>query len=158
MNDAKLIEIEEEKTDPHQLANICYNLQYQSPFDFLFYCYYAFPTDFPDDIKWIFGTDYFTKVIEPEAKEEIGEILFKNNVEKVITFNKGIFNLISKNPVKNYIRQLTQGEIIESKITKIDRNIPIFLTYPTGWRYHKNFKQLRINNITTIRAAINRTG
>jgi hypothetical protein len=158
MNDASLIKISGEHPEPHQLADICFKLRYESPFDFLFYCYYSFPTDFPDDIERIFGTDYFRKVVEPETEREFIEILRENDVGKVITFNKGIFNLISKDTVEHYVGQLMQGKIIESKIRGIDRDIPVFLTYPTGWRYHKDYEQLRISNLTAIRAIICRTG
>ena len=77
------------------------------------------------------------KFIEPEAIDEFRKTIQETSVEAVVTFNKGIFNLVSKDRIERYIERLMEGELIQSQIKGIDRNIPIFLTFPTGWRYHK---------------------
>ena len=47
MGDAGWLSITEENCNPKQLADICVKAKYQGPFELIFNCYYAFPTDFP---------------------------------------------------------------------------------------------------------------
>jgi hypothetical protein len=139
---------------PKQLVDICLKAEYPGPFEFIFYCYYAFPTDYPEHICKIFGKEFFTQVIEPEASDEFKKIIRETSVEAVVTFNKGIFNLVSKDKIVRYIKRLINGELIRSQIKDIDRDVPIFLTFPTGWRYHKEYKKYRKDSLDTIRTAI----
>ena len=113
MKESGLLPIDKENRFPKSLARICLEADYSGPFEFLFYCYYAFPTDYPEDIKKIFGNEYFQQHIEPEAAAEFNKMILENNVQKVITFNKGIFNLVSENPVEKYIDRLKNGEVIK---------------------------------------------
>jgi hypothetical protein len=87
MEDAGWLPIAEENRDPKQLADICVNAKYQGPFELIFYCYYAFPTDLPDDIRKIFGKEYFRQVIEPEAMDEFRQTIQETCVEAVVAFN-----------------------------------------------------------------------
>lgn len=154
MEDAGWLPIRKENRNPNQLADICLKVNYQGPFELIFYCYYAFPTNFPEDIKTIFGRTYFSQVIEMEAIDELRKIIQEASVEAVVTFNKGIFNHISKDRVEHYIERLKEGEVIQSQIEGIGRYVPIFLTFPTGWRYHRQYKQFRRASLDTIRTAI----
>jgi len=154
MDDAGWLPIPEENRNPKQLAEICVKTEYHGPFEFVFYCYYAFPTDYPEDIRKIFGKEYFSQFIEPEANDEFRKTIQETFVEAVVTFNKGIFNLVAKDPIERYIERLKNGELIQSQVKDLDRNIPIFLTFPTGWRYHKQYMQLRKASLETIKAAI----
>lgn len=113
-----------------------------------------FQHDFPEDIRRIFGRTYFSQVIEPEAIEEFTKTIQKTSVEAVVTFNKGIFNLVSKDPIERYVERLMDGELIQSQIKGIDSYVPIFLTFPTGWRYRRQYMQLRKDSLDTIRTAI----
>ena len=154
MKDAGWLCIPEENCNPKQLADICVEAKYQGPFEFIFYCYYAFPTNYPEDIKKIFGREYFSQFIEPESKDEFRETIQDTSVEAVVTFNKGIFNLVSKDPIARYIERLVDSELIQSQIMDIDRYVPIFLTFPTGWRYRKNYTELRKASLEKIKRAI----
>lgn len=140
--------------NPKQLADICLNANYLGPFELIFYCYYSFPTKFPEDISRIFGKEYFRQDIEPEAIDEFRKTIQETSVEAVVTFNKGIFNLVSKDQIERYVERLMEGELIQSQIKGIDRYVPIFLTFPTGWRYHGQYKQFRKVSLDTIRTAI----
>jgi hypothetical protein len=144
----------EENQDPSLLSEKFLNIEYESPFEYIFYCYYAFPTNLPEDIRKIFGRDFFTSVIETEATSELLRTINGMKIDAVVTLNKGIFNLVGKDPVDQYISFLFEGNIIQSHINGIDKEIPVFLTYPTGWRYHKNFKKLRSENLNLIKTAI----
>lgn len=76
----------------------------------------AFPTDYLEDIRKIFGREYFSQVIEPESEAEFWETIQYTNTEAVVTFNKGVFNLVSEGSVERYVQQLIEGELIQSDI------------------------------------------
>ncbi len=99
MEDAGWLPIAAEDRNPKQLVDICLKAEYRGPFEFIFYCYYAFPTDFPEHIKRIFGEKYFNQYIESEAMEEFRKVIQGMSVDAVVTFNKGIFNLVSKDMI-----------------------------------------------------------
>ena len=154
MEKAGWLPIAKENRNPKQLADICLKAKYRGPFELIFYCYYAFPTVLPKDIRKIFGKEYFRQVIEPEAMDEFRNTVQETSVEAVVTFNKGIFNLVSKDQIKRCLERLIEGGPIQSQIKGIDRTVPIFLTFPTGWHYHKQYKKFRIDSLVTIRKAI----
>ena len=154
MGDAGWLTIEKGDRNPKQLAEICLEAKYRGPFELIFHCYYAFPTNYPEDISKIFGKEYFRQVIEPEAIDEFRKIIHETSVKAVVTFNKGIFNLVSKDRIERYVKRLKGGELIQSQINGIDRSVPIFLTFPTGWRYHKEYKKFRKESLELIRTAI----
>jgi len=93
MKNAGWLSFAQENIDPKQLADLCLKAKYKGPFELIFYCYYAFPTDFPDHIRKIFGGKYFKQIIEPEAINELDETIRETSVEAVVTFNKEIFTL-----------------------------------------------------------------
>lgn len=70
MEDSGWITVPIEDHIPKKLAEICGEAKYKGPFELIFYSYYAFPTDFPEDIKKIFGQELFRQEINPEALEE----------------------------------------------------------------------------------------
>ena len=140
--------------NPEKLADICLKANYQGPFELVFYCYYAFPTDYPEDISKIFGKEYFKDFIEPEARDELRNTVVETGVEAIVTFNKGIYNLVAKDQIEYYVESLKEGKLIQSHVNGVDRTIPIFLTFPTGWHYHAEFKKLRKASLDTIRSAI----
>jgi hypothetical protein len=158
MEDAGWLPITRKNHTPRELADIFLKAKYQGPFELIFYCYYAFPTDFPEHISIIFGKNYFSKVIEPEAKDEFRKTIQQTSVEAVVAFNKEIFNLVSKDHIERYVDQLMEEKIIQSQIIGLDKNVPIFLTYPTGWRYHREYRRFRKASLDKIRTAICRGG
>ena len=98
--------------------------------------------------------EYFRQVIEPEAIDEFRNTIQDTCVEAVVTFNKGVFNLVSKDRIERYAERLMEGELIKSQVNGIDRYVPIFLTFPTGWRYNRQFKQFRKASLDSIRKVI----
>jgi hypothetical protein len=82
------------------------------------------------------------------------ETIQETSVEAVVTFNKEIFNHVSKDPIDRCLERLIGGDLVQSHIKGIDINVPVFLTFPTGFIFHVNFKQLRKDSLDTIRAAI----
>jgi len=154
VSDAGWLSVAEEDRNPKQLADICLTAKYQGPFELIFYCYYAFPTDYPEDIRRVFGGEYFSQFIEPEARDEFGKTIQETSVEAVVTFNKGIFNHVSKAQIGRFVERLMEGELIQSQINGVDITIPVFLTFPTGWRYHGQYRQFRKAGLDRIRADI----
>jgi hypothetical protein len=154
MDEAGWLPINKQKRTPEQLADICLKADYTGPFELIFYCYYAFPTDYPEHIQRIFGSAYFNQFIEPEASQEFLATLEETSLDAVVTFNKGIFNLVSVDQTERYIERLKEGELIQSQVKDIDRYIPTFLTFPTGWRYHRQYRDLRKASLDRIRTAI----
>lgn len=151
MEDAGWFRLPETNPEPHHLAEIFLNLKYESPFELLFYCYYSFPTRYPDDIVKLFGKDYFKEVIEPKAREGFVKIMQEETPAAVVTFNKGVFNLVSTEPVGKYIQRLKAGEVIQGLVRDVGREVPIFLTYPTGWRYDKEYREYRRKSLEKIK-------
>lgn len=154
MEEAGWLPIAKANRNPKQLADICLKANYEGPFELIFYCYYAFPTNFPEDISRIFGSEHFNEFIQREANDEFRRTIRETSVEAVVTFNKGIFNLVSKDHIEHYIDRLQEGDLIQSQIKDIDRSVPIFLTFPTGWRYHSQYMQFRTASLDMIRTAI----
>ena len=124
--------------------------KYSSDFSFIFHCYYEFPTCYPNHIKKIFGTKFFKEKIKPIAEKQFLKTLSETKTQAVLTFNKDVYNLIAFKKVKTYTQELHDGRIISSQIKGCERNIPVFLTYPTGWRFHKNIRELRRRNLSSI--------
>jgi hypothetical protein len=156
MEDAGWLPIPKQMRTPKQLADICLSANYEGPFELLFYCYYAFPTRYPEHISKIFGNRYFSQRIEPEAIHEFRQTIQEISVQAVVTFNKSIFNLVSKDPIEHYIDGLKEGNLVRSQLKDIDRYVPIFLTFPTGWRFDKNYRKLRKDSLEKIRIVIYR--
>jgi hypothetical protein len=154
MYDSGWLPIPEEERIPEKLREICLNVEYAGQFEFIFYCYYAFPTNYPEDIQKIFGKEYFDREIEPVAIAELTKTIKDEKVEAVVTFNKGVFNLVANDRVDRYIDRLQGGELIRSRVDGVEPTIPIFLTYPTGWRYRKGYLQLRTSSLDAIETAI----
>jgi len=154
MRDAGWFSIPKAKRNPEDLREMFLRVEYPGPFELYFYCYYAFPTRYPEHIARIFGNRFFSQTIEPEANSEFKKTVRERGIEAVVVFNKGIFNLVSDEKIERYIAQLNKGELVLGRIGALDRDIPLFLTHPTGWRYDKEFKILRRTSLEKIKSAI----
>jgi len=154
MRDSGWFSSPEAKRNPEYLRKMFLRVRYSGPFELCFYCYYAFPTRLPNDIRRVFGKSFFRQVIEPEARDEFRSDLNKLDVKAVVTFNKGIFNLVSEDKIERYLYRLNRGELVQCHMSGVEKEIPIFLTYPTGWRYHKEYRRLRKASFEKIKTAI----
>ncbi len=108
----------------------------------------------PEDISKIFGKDFFKEIIEPEALAEFKNTIKETFVEAVVAFNKGVFNHVAQKAVNRYIGRLMERELIQSQVDGIEGQIPIFLTFPTGWHYHKHHKIFRNANLDAMRVTL----
>jgi hypothetical protein len=154
MRNAHWFSVAESERRPDQLKNIFLQVKYASPFELHFYCYYAFPTTLPSHIRAIFGERFFSQTIEPEAGADFRNTLKEAGIKAIVCFNKDIFNLVSEGRIERYIKELDNRRLVESRIKDIDEQIPIFLTYPTGWHFHENIMELRKVSLEKAMVAI----
>ena len=112
-----------------ELREIFRQVNYNSHFEYILYCYYSFPTQYPKQLPEIFG-DYFYEKIKPKAKRQINNILTKEQIQAIVTFNGQIFRLMTGENVVGYTKVLTSGKTLRKETKK---GIPIYLTFPTGW-------------------------
>lgn len=154
MLDADWFKLPEKNPAAEQMAKIFLNLEYESPFEVLFYCYYSFPTRYPEDLVKLFGKEFYQDVVVPEARDDFQKMIDQEAPAAVVTFNKSVFNLVAKDAVDKYIHRLKAGEVIRSEIKDAEKDVPIFLTYPTGWRYDPNHLEYRRLNLGKIRVEI----
>lgn len=154
MRNAGWFSIPEAKRNPEDLRDMFLQVKYPGPFELHFNCYYVFPTLYPDHIARIFGTGFFSQIIEPQANAEFRKTVQETTFEAIVVFNKDIFNLVSDEKIVRYIAQLNKGELVQGRIRVFDKDIPIFITHPTGWRYDKEFKSLRETSLEKIKSTI----
>ena len=154
MAEADWILLPDGDRSPSHLAEVCLKAEYSGPFELVFYPYYAFPTDYPEQIKKIFGRVFYKDVIKVEAEREFQEVLRESAAEAVVVFNKGVYNLVAEERVDTYIQRLVCGKMVQSRVKGVDGDIPVFLTFPTGWHYHKRYLVLRRESLERIRMEI----
>jgi len=154
MHDSSCLRFIKDSSTPQQRADLCFNVDYKAPFDFIFYPYYVFPTRYPDHLPKVFGKAFFENYIESEAKQEFTKHIQDLEIDGIISFNKEIFNRVAKERIKTYINQMVEGELFQSTVKIREKEIPIYQTFPTGWRYHPQMKQIRANNLSKIVNAI----
>jgi hypothetical protein len=148
MKDAGFFPFISDEHGPKELKEIFQKNKYKSDYEYIFSCYYAFPTDYPDHIKKIFGP-CFKNYILPQDEKIFRAIIEMNDIRAVITFNKDIYNLITENKIKPLLK-LKNGEIISNAVQGVKNRVTIFYTFPTGWRYAKDWKRLRVENLKMI--------
>ena len=151
MEEAGWFELPRRERSPEVLRKLFLSVSYRGPFELLFCCYYAFPTVMPEQIKKIFGKEFFERHIQEEARTEFAERVRETGIEGIVTFNKSIFNLITGLKLERCIQELKNGGIVKGSVKADTRGIPLFLTYPTGWRYHQDFKELRVRSLQEIK-------
>jgi hypothetical protein len=70
--------------------------------------------------------------------------ILDQNILNIICFGKTQYDLISNYSTTHdrYISILNEGKIIQDKAL-FSKKISVYLTYPTGWRFVKNYKFLK---------------
>ena len=124
--------------------------EYQSPFRFFMAVLLPFPTEDPKHLINFFGKQEYKKMIEA-SKDSIKKLILDNNIMNVICFGKTQYDIIkhSYHASDNYISVLKKGECIHDKIW-FSENISVYLTYPTGWRFAKNFNKFKSENLKFV--------
>ena len=130
-------------------ASMMIQNKYQSPFRFFMAVLLPFPTEDPKDLIDIFGSAKYIKMMN-QGKEEIKNLIERNNIHHVICFRKTQYDVLSQRPSpKNYTSMLKEGKIIQNNSWFSD-GVKVFLTFPTGWRFMKNAKEIKAENLKQI--------
>jgi hypothetical protein len=124
--------------------------RYQSPFRFFMGVLFPFPTEDPKHLIDFFGKPEYKEMLET-SKDSIKKLIVDHNIPNVICFGKTQYDIIkySHNTSNNYISFLKKGEIIQDKIW-FSENISVYLTYPTGWRFAENHRNLKVEALKKI--------
>ena len=136
------------------LRDHCLNVGYEGPFALGFACYWLFPTFHPDHLKALFG-----QAMEPPGlgnpKDRLNRLLARWQPKAIISFNGKVFEHLTGTGMKGYTNRLRR-QLIQEEYPAPDRGYPVFQTYPTGWRYHKDASGLRQASLDRIANAIHR--
>jgi hypothetical protein len=116
---------------------------YQSPFRFFMAVLFPFPTEDPSHLIDYFGYLEYKKMIE-KSKNAIKKLITDHEIMNAICFGKTQYDIIKskRDSSNNYVSELEKGGIFQDKIWFSD-NVNVYLTYPTGWRFVKNYKILK---------------
>lgn len=150
MEEAGFFTLPEGGKDAQFLCETFVSADYEGPFDYIFYCYYPFPTNSPEDLAKIFGKRFFSEMIEPDSQAEFKEVLEEEKAGTVVAFNKTVYNLAARDRIDRYLERLIGGELIKSRVKWLEREVPIYLTFPTGWRHHRDYRSLRKQSLERI--------
>ena len=151
MENAGWFKVKHSNPTPTERCRIFLEREYSSRFNLIFHCYFDFPSNYPTEIKKIFGKKFFAEIIESEAKDNLQKIIRKHNIKSILVLNKEIYNLVADVKIKTYISTLNKGGLIKGTTGKIGMSIPIYLSYPTGWHYTKNIQTLRKESLSKIK-------
>jgi hypothetical protein len=124
--------------------------KYISPFRFFMAVLFPFPTEDPTHLIDFFGVTEYNKMIV-DGRGNIKKLLTDQNIYSIICFGKTQHDIISnpQNRADSYISTLKEGNIIQEKIWFSDK-VSVYLTYPTGWRFVKNYKTFKNNSLKQI--------
>jgi hypothetical protein len=124
--------------------------RYQSPFRFFMAVLFPFPTEDPTHLIDFFGKREYEKMVET-SKEAIKKIIVDHKIMNIVCFGKTQYDIIKRSrfATSNYISILKEDAIIQDKIW-FSENISVYLTYPTGWRFVKNHKIFKKDNLIKI--------
>lgn len=139
--------------EPHDLKRKFLTNDHNGQFNFIFYCYYVFPTKFPDQIEKIFSQDQWN-IIKNKSLKNFMKFVDNIHVDSILIFNKDIFNSIATNHVSKYIETLDNGNLVIDKLKDHCIHVPVYLTYPTGWHFSRNITTLRRGNLKRIKKEI----
>lgn len=141
---------------PNNLANVFTDNTYDSEFNIFFKCFYEFPTKMPKDLETIFE-DYFITLKEDSLHDMKGYVI-REGIDYILVFNGKVFEILTGVDTNGFTKILNNSELIKQQFIGNNPHqnspIPIFLTYPAGWRYHKNITELRHTSLTQIKQSI----
>ncbi len=123
--------------------------RYESPFRFFMSVLLPFPSDDPSDLTEIFDYGAYSKMVS-EGKESIQKLVLDYGIRHVVCFSKLPYDALSrrKSP-KSYTGILKNGEVIMSN-ARFSESVKMYLTFPTGWRFTKNARELKAESLRRI--------
>lgn len=150
MQESGMITFRENIKNPTRLTmEQLLNLDYDSSFAFYFYCFFDFPSRFPDQLKNIFD-NYFNQYLK-YSYNRFSKLLRQKKVKNIICFGKQAFKYIYQpnnndelgQGIRNYTNIVRDdGYVLRQLNEKIGLNnresIKLYFTYPTG---HGNYNR-----------------
>jgi hypothetical protein len=124
--------------------------KYQSPFRFFIAVLFPFPTEDPTHLIDFFGATEYNKMIVA-SRDNMKKLVTDQKICNIICFGKTQFDVIKNSQTRadRYISILKEGKIIRDKIW-FSGKVSLYLTYPTGWRFVKNFNKLKSENLKYV--------
>ncbi|MBI4972512.1 MAG: hypothetical protein HZC16_01700 [Candidatus Omnitrophica bacterium] len=119
-------------------------LKYGSEFVFYFYCFFDFPSRYPQQLPEFFGEEFFNKCYLKKSYIELSRFLDLCRAKHIICFGQQAFVYISKRSedgnaigkeIKLYTKEIAKaGYILSNLNSKFEghKDIKLYLTYPTG--------------------------
>ncbi len=130
-------------------ANIMINNLYTSRFRFFMAVLLPFPTEDPDHLSEIFGSSIYERMLS-EGAEEIQSLILENDLKFVICFQKLQYEaVVNSEPMTGYKNDLISGKLIHDH-SSFSKEVIAYLTYPTGWRFHKDHVNLKKDSLRRI--------
>lgn len=130
-------------------AELMIRNKYLSPFRFFMAVLLPFPSEDPTHLKDIFGIYIYQKMLS-KGKNVVNTLIMDNNIKHLVCFGRLQYDLISlKGSPDNYTSILNQDKIIRD-VTSFSDGVSIYLTYPTGWRFVKDYNRLKSCNLRNI--------
>jgi hypothetical protein len=122
---------------------------YDSPFRFFMHVLLPFPSEDPGDLTKLFGSFEYNKMLK-EGKESIRKLVLDNEIKHIVCFSKLPYDAVSdrKSP-KQYTTVLQNGEMIVSNCW-FSKEVRVYLTFPTGWRFVKNASKIKTESLSHI--------
>ncbi len=140
-------------SNPEELRNHCLNIRYDSPFALGFACYWIFPTFDPRHLRTL-----FEPAMEPpgfdQPKRRFDRLVGEWQPKAVISFNKKVFEEFAGARTTGNIIKRLRTDLIRYNHRVRDLAVPIFATYPAGWRFDSDASRLRQDSLRRIAGAI----
>ena len=138
---------------PDGLRNHCLNIGYDGPFALGFACYWIFPTFDPDHLRALFGGRREPPAFD-DTRGRFERVLEEWQPNAVISFNKKVFEEFAGARTTGNIIERLRADLVRYNYRVRDLAVPIFATYPAGWRFDPNATRLRQDSLRRIADAI----
>lgn len=123
--------------------------RYESPFRIFIAVLLSFPSNFPHELPEILGVGQYRKMIIA-GKRKIEELVAQHDIKSIICFGKTQYDIMASYSSPNqYTNVLKRGNIIQSKAS-FSNAVSIFLSFPTGWRFDADSRQMKCENLKQI--------
>jgi len=130
-------------------ADMMIDNTYSSPFSIFMSVLLPLPSNYPEELMEILGPVEYRKMLYTGINK-IESLTNLYKIRNIICFGRLQYDAISRTSCPNsYVSLLKGGQLIKSKTSFAD-DVNSFLTFPTGWRFVKNVKELKRDSLKRI--------
>jgi hypothetical protein len=123
--------------------------QYESHFRIFMAVLISFPSNDPKDLTYIFGRLTGNELIKTGCTS-LGALVKENNIRHIICFGRLQYDAVARYPaLDSYTSVLKSGGLIRSEV-HFAADADVYLTFPTGWRFVKNFSAVKAHCFQNI--------